>query len=162
MSIENSKTRKWTRWARAGVLGALILGGAAAVGAMGAHGGGLDGAGIRAIHAHHHMMQLLQDLNLDEAQSARVDAVHQLIGEHRAEMETFHSEHLAAFLAKVEAGPLDGQLARQEIDRFLDELRQTAYGVADEAVELVNSLDDEQRQVLIHHLREAQQERSAS
>ena len=108
----------------------------------------------RGEHHHHHMAQLIEQLELTPEQLRHLEKVHEIVGAFGTEGHGSMAELHEQLVAEVEQGELDAYEIRSIVDGHLDQLRDMAYGVADEVVALVNGLDATQRQTLLAHLRE--------
>ena len=133
----------------------VVAGGFVLMAHAGPSGGVFGGHGGRAAHFHHAMAHLVDDLELDADQQARVGTVHEtLMARHQSLLDE-HLQHVAGLAERIENGTLDPLEARAMVDRHVEDIRLTAYTVVDEVVALVNSLDDDQRAVLLEHLEQA-------
>lgn len=136
------------------LLTALLLSHTAIAGGHGGHGGhggffGLDESAHKAIH------QLIQDLQLDDAQQEKLGDLHRALAGHMESRDKAHRTHVHLLLKRLEAGPLDATAARAEIDVFLEQTRHELYQAVDAMTALVNSLDARQQGILQDHLAEA-------
>ncbi|MEM1204174.1 MAG: Spy/CpxP family protein refolding chaperone [Acidobacteriota bacterium] len=126
------------------------------------HGHSGDGHGHQSadrpiLRAHLGMMHLMLQLDLDDTQQARVEAMHGIFADQRQAMHEDHALHLAEVLERFEhGGGFDPVEARHLVDHHAEQLRGVGYAVVDEMTALANSLDDDQRAVVIDHLREVQ------
>ena len=128
-----------------------------AVGASGGafgHGGSLSCDDARAHH--HHLMELIDELELNDSQRQHLDGIHHRLMARWNDRDRIHTETLAWTLERLEHGGLQGAETQMLIDQHLEELRTLAHGVSDELIALVDSLDEDQRAVLIAHLQDAQ------
>lgn len=136
-----------------------------AVGGDGAIGQGsgllhrLHGLGNHLHGGGHHgdpMGQLIEELKLTPAQQQQVEKIQQLMSAHHGRgaepMAALHEQ----FVEQLREGDLDADRVKQSIDAQIDRMRETAYSLTDELVELVNGLDAEQRETLLNHFRQAE------
>lgn len=103
---------------------------------------------------HHCSDHVLDELGLTSEQRQRFDTIHELLGSFAANCAEEHAETRSWLLERVQQGDLTSTEVRALVDRHLEEIRALAYAVGDEAVPLVNGLDDGQRQLLSEHLGE--------
>ncbi len=113
------------------------------------HGGGHHGAEM----GHHmsHIVQLVEQLNLTEAQYAHFERVHEILGEGHESMAELHQQ----LMAELEDGYVETGSVRQIIDQRVEGMRTMAYGLSDELISLIDGLDAEQRETLMAHIEEA-------
>lgn len=96
--------------------------------------------------------RLAEDLDLDDAQLARVETIREILHEHRDSHVAEREEHFARLRAAVETGEVDDAEVHSRIDEKIEEIRALAHRVADEAIALVRSLEPEQRERAVERL----------
>lgn len=134
-------------------LGVVVVSAGAASGDEGEGGDGFPRFfGRHAPCAH----QLVEDLSLSPTQQAHVDNIRTLLRDAREARWEGRGEHLGWIIERVQQRDADGVEARAQIDARLEALRLLAYDVVDEVVVLSNSLDEEQRQLVVTHLENLQ------
>ena len=137
-------------------LSLVLWGGVALAGSHGpGHGSGPFGFFGLDHGAHEAIQQLIQDLKLNEDQNHRLESVHGAMMQHRQGAGDAHEAHLQVFIERLESGYMDPAEVRQAIDQHVEKIRLHAYSVSDPLVELFNSLDADQRQTLVDHLKQA-------
>ncbi len=110
----------------------------------------IDHSARDAIH------QLIQDLELNDAQNQQLESVHNAFMHHMHGAGQAHEQHLQALIGRLEnGGYMDPAEVRQTIDQHIEKIREQAYSVADPLVGLLNSLDADQRALLLDHLKDA-------
>jgi len=128
------------------------------VGAMVVHAGGRPGGVLAGLHGgqgacpmqaiHAQFEEIRGKLNLTAEQKGYLDRAHQILKDKFHQKEQAHGADKEALLAAIGNGTLDKAQVRAMIDEHLSELRTTAYGVSDELIGFVNSLDATQRALL--------------
>ena len=133
-------------------LGLMLWGGAAPAGGHG-HGPfgffNMDHGARDAIH------QLIEDLQLNEDQNQQLESLHKALMHQMHGAGQAHAHHLQAFIERLENGYMDPAEVRQTIDQHIEQVREQAHSVAEPLVGLLNSLDADQRALLLDHLKEA-------
>ncbi len=112
-------------------------------GGHGHHGGG----GFR-----HHMDELVNQLDLSQEQNERLEAIHRTLESHAGMPHESMAELHDQLVEQFEHGNIETDAVRQKIDQHLAEMRTVAYSVTDDLFALVNSLDAEQREIVLAHL----------
>lgn len=107
--------------------------------------------------AHGHLEELLDQLDLRDDQQQHVDNIHALIERRHSGWADAHQEELAALRDSIATGQVDEARVQQKIDEHLQGVREAAYEISRELVALYNTLDQQQRDVLVAHLDAAQQ-----
>jgi phosphoenolpyruvate carboxylase len=142
-----------------------VLGAAAALGAAGCQGAGDAGADDTRQAVPDHVAQridaLSSELELDEAQQARVENVAALVRERHEAFVAERPEHFDRVLAAVESGEVDEAEVHRNIDEKVDQVRATLHDVADELIALVESMDADQRALAASRLRQARERMAA-
>lgn len=108
-----------------------------------AGGHGFGGAGMHLL-----LSGLIDDLNLNDGQQQRVDAVHEIIQDHIEGAREGKETHHQRMVEILEGDIVDQAEVKENIDQHLEQARSFAYEISDELVPLVNSLDEEQRTTL--------------
>ena len=149
--MDGKRTTRVVKISVVAVAGALLLLGAGTATARylghGPFAGGHGAFGLGAQVGH-----LVAELDLSPDQKQYLDNIHAIVEEkHRSRAET-HGEHLQLIMGRIEQGDLDPAEVNLAIDEHLEQARIVAHDVAGELVTLVNSLDDEQRQLLADRL----------
>ena len=116
----------------------------------GAHGGGRDHSGGEGFWRH--AGEMVSRLDLSPEQTERLESIHrtfesQGVAVHRS-IEELHSQLIEQF----RQGEIETDAVRELIDRQLSELRIVAFSVTDDLFALLNSLDREQREIVLAHL----------
>ncbi len=70
-------------------------------------------------------------------------------GHHQNPMADLHNQLVTQF----ERGYIEPREIRGFIDGHVEQIRGMAYAVTDELIELINGLDEKQREILLAHLR---------
>ena len=136
----------------------ILVAGCVAVGLVGFGVGGFAGAlghGFGGPGMHLALAGLVDDLELDDGQQQRLDAVHNILADHFKGATEKRKAHHAEMIDNIEQGNVDAAEVRQNIDAHLEQARTLAYQVADELVPLVNSLDESQRATLLEFIEKA-------
>jgi Spy/CpxP family protein refolding chaperone len=105
---------------------------------------------------HEHFAALVADLDLSDDQHRHLESIHEIFGSQHSAVEDVHAELMQWTIDRLEQGDLTAAEVREVIDQRLEQVRNIAYQIGDEAVAFANSLDDTQRGVLVEHLRQAQ------
>ncbi len=100
-----------------------------------------------------HMGELVNQLDLSEEQTQRLDALHRSFESHRGMADGSMAELHDQLVEQFEQGDIEAEPIRQVIDQHLAEIRTMAYSATDDLIALVNSLDAEQREIVLAHLR---------
>lgn len=111
------------------------------------HGNGQAHELPRAAHIER-MAGLLSGLELDEAQRARLERVHDILTRSDDADSAAMVELHETLMVQFEAGRLDTEPVRRAIDDQLERARARAYGATDELIPLINGLDESQRAAL--------------
>jgi len=149
---KSSKPLGWVKVSFLGLALTALIGlalGAAASGHLGRSIGPFHHCGVHGLIA-----DVVDDLNLNSEQQARLDTIHQLIESHLTALHQAQAEHHDQWLARVEQGEMNQDEVRQAVDAHIEEARTLAYQVSEELVPLLNSLSDEQRTTLVRRLGE--------
>ncbi len=141
------------------LLALTLIGFSVAAGAGG--GGWFAGHGRGGGHDIHAMAaNLIAKLDLRHDQQVFVDSLHETLSSlHHARAE-HGPEHLHQVLQRITAGDLDPAEGRAMVDQHIEHLRTAGYQISDDLAALMNSLDEQQRALLVEHfdtLREAHQ-----
>lgn len=135
---------------------------AVAAGCQGADDGATDDAPQAASdQAAQRIDALSSELELDEAQRARLENVAALVRERHEAFAAERPEHVERVLAAIESGEVDEAEVHRNIDEKVDQVRATLHGVADELIALVESMDDDQRARASARLRQVQERMAA-
>jgi hypothetical protein len=138
-------------------IGALVAG-FLVVGLVGFGVGGFAGGGMAhgfgGPGMHMLMSRLVDDLDLNEDQQQRLDAVHEALGGHHEAHSGTREQHHEWLVEQIRSGNVDSVEVRQSIDLHLEAARSLAYQVSDELVPLLNSLDETQRETLLDFIDE--------
>ena len=110
------------------------------------HHPGARGRAEREIQA------LVDDLELSPEQLQRVERVKALIHEHHDRAGAEREAHVQKLRQAVAQGNIDANEVQHQMDEKLEEMRQLSHTLADELVPLVNSLNDEQRELVLAKL----------
>ena len=111
------------------------------------------------LHGTHHdghqgMAGVMQKLSLTPDQERRMAQVHETMraagGKHGETMSALHDQIVAQF----ERGRIDSGEIRATIDAKLEEFREMAYAVTDELIAFGESLDADQRRILLDHFKD--------
>jgi len=98
--------------------------------------------------------QLIHELDLTDAQQARFERIHEILGARDHEDPAGMIELHEKLMAQFEAGQVETGELHDAIDAHLEQIRKMAYGVTDEMIGLINDLDEEQREQLQTRLAE--------
>ncbi len=99
-----------------------------------------------------HMGELVNQLDLSEEQTQRLDALHRSFESHRGMADGSMAELHDQLVEQFEQGDIEADPIRQMIDQHLEEIRTMAYSATDDLTALVNSLDEKQREIVLAHL----------
>lgn len=137
---------------------ALALLAAGLVGLTVGASGGAAGSAVSSFLAahvgggHHCAHRAMEELGLTAEQRQLFDAIHEKLGSFSAGHAEEHPETLDWFLDRVRQGDLTTAEIRGVVDRHLEEIRTLAYAIGDDVVAVVETLDDEQRELVAGHL----------
>lgn len=109
--------------------------------------GGPGGHAFQAVHG------LIDDLDLSADQQARLEALHSTL---MSGFDAVHQEggaHLEALIERIETGSLDRGEASLVMEQHIAALGEMLESATGEVVDLVNSLDADQRALLVAHLK---------
>jgi hypothetical protein len=139
--MKNKKTWRLVIGGLAATLMALVF-----MASCRGHHRGAQGRAEREVQA------LVDELELSPEQLQRVEQVKTLIHEHHRQAGEEREAHFQRIRQAIAQGNVDASEVQQEMDEKIDEMRQLAHSVTDELVPLVNSLNDEQRELLLAKL----------
>jgi hypothetical protein len=135
---------------------------AAAAGCQGPDEGAADGSQeATPDHVARRIDALASELELDQAQRARLENVAALVRERHEAFAAERPEHVERLLAAVESGEVDEAEVHRNIDEKVDQVRETLHDVADELIALVESMDADQRASAVARLRQMQERMAA-
>ncbi len=100
----------------------------------------------------HHMDELVNQLDLSQEQTERLQAIHRTFESHGGKVDGSMAGLHDQLVEQFEQGHIEADAVRQMIDEQLAEIRSVAYSVTDELLALVNSLDAGQRELVLAHL----------
>lgn len=109
----------------------------------GHHGGGEFG---------HHMAEVVERLDLSPTQAAHLEAIHRSLKSLGSGAAGSMTELHLRLVEQFERGAVEAGALRPAIDLHLAEMQRVAYSATDELVALVNSLDADQREIMLEHL----------
>ena len=101
----------------------------------------------------HHMDELVNQLDFSQEQTERLEAIHRTFESHGGKADGSMAELHDQLVEQFEQGYIEADAVRQMIDQHLAEIRTVAYSVTDDLFALVNSLDAEQREIVLAHLK---------
>ena len=100
----------------------------------------------------HRMDELVNQLDLSQEQNQHLEAIHRAFesdgGMAHGSMAELHDQLIQQF----EQGTIETHAVREKIDQHLAEIRTVAYSITDHFVALLNSLDSEQREIVLAHV----------
>lgn len=117
------------------------------------HGGGHS----HGSHGESHMAQmfrLFHDLELTDAQRARLERIHEILEARDDHDPAAMAELHEKLMDQFEVGQVETRQLHEMIDAHLEQIREMAYGVTDEMIGLINELDEAQREQLRARLAE--------
>jgi len=102
--------------------------------------------------AEREVQALVDDLELSPEQLQRVEQVKALIHEHHRQAGAEREAHFQTVRQAIAQGNVDASEVQQQLDAKLEEMGQLAHTIADVLVPLVNSLNDQQRELVLAKL----------